>query len=105
MPEYILEEFQYNFLDTLKKRLYATSDQPLKTDEGRDLAIVLDALLDRLEVNDREELILRIADLEEVLRYQKEYIQYLIGGYTKEEFKLIAAKYAIPLNLEVNDGR
>ena len=52
MPEYILEEFQYNFLDTLKKRLYATSDQPLKTDEGRDLAITLDALLDRLEVKD-----------------------------------------------------
>ena len=47
--EYLMEVFQYQWLLKLKTRLYETSDKPLKTDEGRDLAIKLDALLDRLE--------------------------------------------------------
>ena len=49
MPEYILEEFQYQWLKALCKRLYETSDRPLRLNEGRDLAIKLDALLERLD--------------------------------------------------------
>ena len=51
MHEYILEKFQYDWLQFLKTRLYETSDKPLKTDEGRDLAIKLDALIEGLEVD------------------------------------------------------
>jgi hypothetical protein len=47
--EYLLEEFQYDWLQSLKLRLYHTSDRPLELNEGRDLAIKLDALLERLE--------------------------------------------------------
>ena len=50
--EYIMQEHFYRFLLGLKKRLYETSDKPLKTDEGRDLAIKLDALIEGLEVKD-----------------------------------------------------
>ena len=45
-------------------------------------------------------LISRIKSLEVENAYLKEYAHYLTGGYTKEEFKLIATKYAQPLNLE-----
>ena len=44
-------------------------------------------------------LISRIKSLEVETAYLKEYVHYLTGGYTKEEFKRIAAKYAQPMKL------
>lgn len=46
-----------------------------------------------------ENAVQEIQRLRKVLEYNQEYISYLLGVYTKEEFLKIAERYAEPLNL------
>jgi hypothetical protein len=42
----------------------------------------------------------RIDHLSKMVQYQQIYIQYLIGGITKQEFKKQAKEFAEPLDIE-----